>query len=123
MKVCEAVDHDLIEGNQIQVEMEDLRQIYIQSLASTKHANSNYRREKLKKKLMKCEKNANKLSFISTGLYKSQFVYNASGDIDEIVSRAYSLGSMDIMTEVGLTLRKCIQDAHKNSAEMPMATN
>ena len=120
-KVCELIDKEIIQGQRI-MKLSDLLEEYITVLEQTQHANPNYRAEKLKRKLEKDPKYAQKLQFClnrKRGQFNSYIVYSSTMKKDRLVALTYELGSADMVQDVALYLREKITEAFQLADDLP----
>ena len=113
MVICQKVVH-----------LSDLQAIYVSHLAKTPFPNPNYRGEKLKTKLEKCEEFQDLIDFCPMrrepcGRFSSFLVYNVKTDIKEAMMSAYGLGQKDKILEVAELIRSEILKKFHTTDEMP----
>ena len=120
--VAKYIDETVVHGCKV-VTLSSLRLMYIAKLDETRFANSNFRSEKLKRKLEKHPTLGPKLVFTKVQPQQSKvwpfyLVYSSSISVDEAVTAAYQLASKDAIKDVALLLRGIIQRAFKESEDL-----
>ena len=92
----------------------DSCEIYVSALEATKQSKSGYKAQKLKRSFKKSDTHGQIPSICSldsgrkTKLY---IVYNSDVSTEHAVTRAYELGSTDMVQDVALYLRNMIAEA------------
>jgi len=114
--------HVIIQKQAIQ--LSSLRLIYVAKLDETAFANSNYRSEKLMRRLEKHTHLGTKLSFNKVesdeqGFISFYLVYSSSLTVGEAVSQVYKVATKDSIKEVALMLRGIIRRAFKEGKDLP----
>ena len=120
--VCHIVENDVLNNLKV-LKLTDLRNTYTSELENTKHANPDYRSEKLKHKLEVHEPFKNKLSFCDMGKFQSYIVFSSAIDVNSAVKQAFQLGSTDVIEQTGKNIRQSIMDAYSTAPELKWPPN
>ena len=117
--VCHIVENDVLNKLKV-VKLANLRNVYVSELENTKHANPDYRSEKLKHKLEVHEHEPfkDKLSFCDMGNFRSDIIFSSSIDVNSAVKQAFLLGATDVIEQTGKNLRQFIMDAYSRSPDL-----
>ncbi|KXJ15418.1 hypothetical protein AC249_AIPGENE10219 [Exaiptasia diaphana] len=117
-KVLDFIQEHVVKQGEI-VQLVTLRRLYIQELEKCGYTNPEYRSDYLKARLEKHEVNE-LISFAKVDPGNKGFItYTLVSSLEDAVTHAYLLGSRDQYEDVALLLRKLIQKAFKNAAELP----
>jgi len=104
-RVCQFIDEHVIVNGDV-VKLSELCDMYIAHLQETNFPNSNYRSEKLKKKLEKCEKYEGLLGFCSIrDRFSTDLVFSRKMELSDAIRRSYQLGLRDKVNEVAESMR------------------
>ena len=104
------------------MKLTDLYEVYKSCLKETKHANPNYRTNKLKRKLETSDKYKNQLSFCLTQSCKTSqmhHVYSTKLHTDQAVKVAYELGAADMIQDAAVYLRNKITESFEQAEDLP----
>ena len=88
------------------MKLSDSCEMYVSALEETKHSKTDYKAEKLIKKLEISDTYGQPLPFCSLnsgGKFKLYIVYNSDVSTDRCVTLAYKLGSTDIVQQLFCT--------------------
>lgn len=122
VSVLEHIQTHVIHQKEV-LELSSIRLFYVKQLTLNGHENSNYRSEKLLKRLQKDpiseQINFTKVKHNEADVIAFWLVYSSNITVSDALERAYTLGSTDKQQNVAFQLRQIILDAFSESKDLP----
>jgi len=122
VSVLKHIETQVVQQNEV-LQLSSLRLLYIEELKSNGYENSNYRSEKLLKRLqndpIKEHIHFTKVDHDKADAISFWLVYSSNITVSNALARAYTLGSTDKYQNVALLLRQNILQAFKESKDQP----
>ena len=122
ISVLKHIETQVVQQNEV-LQLSSLRLLYIEELKSNGYENSNYRSEKLLKRLqndpIKEHIHFTKVDHDKADAISFWLVYSSNITVSNALARAYTLGSTDKYQNVAHLLRQNILQAFKESKDNP----
>ena len=122
MSVLEHIQTHIIQQNEV-LQLCSLRLLYVEQIKLNGYENSNYRSEKLMKRLQKDPINEHinftKVEHCKADAISFWLVYSSYITVSSALAQAYTLGSRDEPQNVALQLRNTILQAFSESKDLP----